>query len=172
MSFKAYYEGPGSKEGVDVNEFTERIPPEVALELYVTSSSSKSGLNRRVSIRLLAADYLEGVLDVFILDFFFSLTSTMQYNSFHIGYRYCNWGVYYITFVKRCTTAGSIQQTNKQTYHRYSQARWSRSSLLSANRQVVSYLFRGIGLPYFPSSHNMLGNHFYRPTIVVVVGLL
>ncbi|KAG1812724.1 hypothetical protein EV424DRAFT_1417538 [Suillus variegatus] len=41
MSFKAYYEGPGSKEGVDVNEFTERIPPEVALEL------------------LLAADYLE-----------------------------------------------------------------------------------------------------------------
>ncbi|KAG2074441.1 POZ domain-containing protein [Suillus decipiens] len=45
MSFKAYYEGPGSKEGVDVNEFTERIPPEVALEL------------------LLAADYLEGVLD-------------------------------------------------------------------------------------------------------------
>ncbi|KAG1814610.1 uncharacterized protein BJ212DRAFT_1300425 [Suillus subaureus] len=34
---KAYYEGPGSKEGVDVNEFTERIPPEVALELCVTS---------------------------------------------------------------------------------------------------------------------------------------
>jgi transcription elongation factor B subunit 1 len=39
MSFKAYYEGPGSKEGVDVNEFTERIPPEVALELCVTSLS-------------------------------------------------------------------------------------------------------------------------------------
>jgi transcription elongation factor B subunit 1 len=39
MSFKAYYEGPGSKEGVDVNEFTERIPPEVALELYVTPLS-------------------------------------------------------------------------------------------------------------------------------------
>lgn len=37
MSFKAYYEGPGSKEGVDVNEFTERIPPEVALELCVIS---------------------------------------------------------------------------------------------------------------------------------------
>jgi transcription elongation factor B subunit 1 len=36
MSFKAYYDGPGSKEGVDVNEFTERIPPEVALELCVT----------------------------------------------------------------------------------------------------------------------------------------
>lgn len=39
MSFKAYYDGPGSKEGVDVNEFTERIPPEVALELCVTSLS-------------------------------------------------------------------------------------------------------------------------------------
>ncbi|KAH7890233.1 BTB/POZ protein, partial [Phlebopus sp. FC_14] len=42
MSFKAHYEGAGSKEEVPINEFTERIPPEVALEL------------------LLAADYLEG----------------------------------------------------------------------------------------------------------------
>ena len=42
MSFKAYYEGPGSSEGVDVNEFTERIPPEVALELYVTTSISSN----------------------------------------------------------------------------------------------------------------------------------
>ena len=35
MSFKAHYEGPGSKEDVPINEFTERIPPEIALELYV-----------------------------------------------------------------------------------------------------------------------------------------
>ncbi|KIJ63985.1 hypothetical protein HYDPIDRAFT_91264 [Hydnomerulius pinastri MD-312] len=33
MSFKAHYEGVGSKEEVPINEFTERIPPEVALEL-------------------------------------------------------------------------------------------------------------------------------------------
>lgn len=35
MSFKAHYEGAGSKEDIPVNEFTERIPPEIALELYV-----------------------------------------------------------------------------------------------------------------------------------------
>ena len=35
MSFKAHYEGPGAKEDVSINEFTERIPPEIALELYV-----------------------------------------------------------------------------------------------------------------------------------------
>ncbi|KAF9220355.1 hypothetical protein BS17DRAFT_714970 [Gyrodon lividus] len=33
MSFRAYYEGLGAKEEVPINEFTERIPPEVALEL-------------------------------------------------------------------------------------------------------------------------------------------
>lgn len=41
MSFKAQYEAAGPKEEVPLNEFTERIPPEIALEL------------------LLAADYLE-----------------------------------------------------------------------------------------------------------------
>ncbi|KIM55363.1 hypothetical protein SCLCIDRAFT_305371 [Scleroderma citrinum Foug A] len=41
MSFKAQYEAGGPKEEVPLNEFTERIPPEIALEL------------------LLAADYLE-----------------------------------------------------------------------------------------------------------------
>lgn len=35
MSFKAHYEGAGSKEDISINEFTERIPPEIALELYV-----------------------------------------------------------------------------------------------------------------------------------------
>lgn len=35
MSFKAHYDGPGSKEDIPINEFTERIPPEIALELYV-----------------------------------------------------------------------------------------------------------------------------------------
>jgi hypothetical protein len=33
MAFKAHYEGAGAKEEVPINEFTERIPPEVALEL-------------------------------------------------------------------------------------------------------------------------------------------
>ncbi|EGN94332.1 hypothetical protein SERLA73DRAFT_62566, partial [Serpula lacrymans var. lacrymans S7.3] len=33
MAFKAYHEGMGPKEEVSVNEFTERVPPEVALEL-------------------------------------------------------------------------------------------------------------------------------------------
>ncbi|KAI6032680.1 BTB/POZ protein [Pisolithus orientalis] len=42
MAFKAQYESAGPKEEIPLNEFTERIPPEVALEL------------------LLAADYLEG----------------------------------------------------------------------------------------------------------------
>ena len=35
MSFRAHYEGAGSKEDIPINEFTERIPPEIALELYV-----------------------------------------------------------------------------------------------------------------------------------------
>lgn len=33
MSFKAQYEAGGPKEEVPLNEFTERIPPEIALEL-------------------------------------------------------------------------------------------------------------------------------------------
>ncbi|KAG6376589.1 hypothetical protein JVT61DRAFT_1570 [Boletus reticuloceps] len=85
MSFKAHYEGPGSKEDVPINEFTERIPPEIALELYVLFRRASflkyisadptlflSGyffttpqfpLRIRFCVcrsRLLAADYLEG----------------------------------------------------------------------------------------------------------------
>ncbi|KAG9311267.1 hypothetical protein JVU11DRAFT_8353 [Chiua virens] len=37
MSFKAHYEGAGSKEDIPLYEFTERIPPEIALELCVLS---------------------------------------------------------------------------------------------------------------------------------------
>jgi len=37
MAFKAHYEGAGAKEEVPINEFTERIPPEVALELLLTA---------------------------------------------------------------------------------------------------------------------------------------
>jgi transcription elongation factor B subunit 1 len=33
MAFRAYYESVGPKEEVPVQEFMERIPPEVALEL-------------------------------------------------------------------------------------------------------------------------------------------
>jgi elongin-C len=33
MSFRAYYENVGPKEDVPVHEITERIPPEIVLEL-------------------------------------------------------------------------------------------------------------------------------------------
>lgn len=35
MSFKAYYENVGPKEEVPIQEFMERIPPEIVLELCV-----------------------------------------------------------------------------------------------------------------------------------------
>jgi transcription elongation factor B subunit 1 len=35
MSFKAHYESVGSKEEIPVNDFMERIPPEIVLELSV-----------------------------------------------------------------------------------------------------------------------------------------
>lgn len=82
MSFKAHYEGAGSKEDIPINEFTERIPPEIALELYVFPCDPKclKWTNVDPSLfpnpnsclhfprchfhacrsRLLAADYLEG----------------------------------------------------------------------------------------------------------------
>ncbi|KAH7871272.1 uncharacterized protein C8R40DRAFT_1054991, partial [Lentinula edodes] len=36
MSFKAYYSNVGPKEEIPVNEFMERLPPEIVLELSVT----------------------------------------------------------------------------------------------------------------------------------------
>lgn len=36
MSFKAYYSNVGPKEEIPVNELTERLPPEIVLELSVT----------------------------------------------------------------------------------------------------------------------------------------
>ena len=35
MGFKAHYESVGSKEEIPVNDFMERIPPEIVLELSV-----------------------------------------------------------------------------------------------------------------------------------------
>jgi hypothetical protein len=85
MSFKAHYEGAGSKEEIPINEFTERIPPEIALELYVLQRATflkRSSADppplfcpsiffqpqfppapfrfHACRSRLLAADYLEG----------------------------------------------------------------------------------------------------------------
>jgi len=33
MSFKTHYDSVGSKEEIPVNDFMERIPPEIVLEL-------------------------------------------------------------------------------------------------------------------------------------------
>jgi transcription elongation factor B subunit 1 len=35
MGFKAHYESVGSKEEIPVNDFMDRIPPEIVLELSV-----------------------------------------------------------------------------------------------------------------------------------------
>ena len=39
MGFKAHYESVGSKEEIPVNDFMERIPPEIVLELSVPIQS-------------------------------------------------------------------------------------------------------------------------------------
>ncbi|KAH9476266.1 Elongin-C [Psilocybe cubensis] len=36
MSFKTYYESINTKDEIPLNEFLERIPPEIILELYVS----------------------------------------------------------------------------------------------------------------------------------------
>ncbi|KIJ95832.1 hypothetical protein K443DRAFT_682708, partial [Laccaria amethystina LaAM-08-1] len=56
MCFKTHYESAATKEDIPANEFMERVPPEIILELFVFSLpprwADKSG-------RLLAADYQE-----------------------------------------------------------------------------------------------------------------
>lgn len=42
MSFKTHYESVGSKEEIPVNDFVERIPPEIVLELSVSILPSRS----------------------------------------------------------------------------------------------------------------------------------
>ncbi|KAJ7023072.1 BTB/POZ protein [Mycena alexandri] len=37
MSFKSYYEGAGAKEEVPVQEFMDRVPPELVLELLLAA---------------------------------------------------------------------------------------------------------------------------------------
>ncbi|KAJ3928884.1 MAG: BTB/POZ protein [Lentinula lateritia] len=37
MSFKAYYSNVGPKEEIPVNELTERLPPEIVLELLLAA---------------------------------------------------------------------------------------------------------------------------------------
>jgi hypothetical protein len=60
MAFKSTYEHAGPKE--EIPEFTERIPPEIALELYATMPfvlwiSTNASFT---ACSLVAADYLEG----------------------------------------------------------------------------------------------------------------
>jgi hypothetical protein len=62
MVFKAHYETVGPKEDIPVNEFMERLPPEIVLELCVFSISL-SPLASLHPTRLLAADYQDGRLE-------------------------------------------------------------------------------------------------------------
>ncbi|KAJ3866366.1 hypothetical protein EV359DRAFT_36747, partial [Lentinula novae-zelandiae] len=42
MSFKAYYSNVGPKEEIPVNELTERLPPEIVLELLLAADYQES----------------------------------------------------------------------------------------------------------------------------------
>ena len=67
MAFRKTYEDAGPKEEVPVNEFMERLPPEVALELLVHRAFSlipfPPDCQYLILVRLLLADYLEGMSD-------------------------------------------------------------------------------------------------------------
>ncbi|PFH49597.1 hypothetical protein AMATHDRAFT_147283, partial [Amanita thiersii Skay4041] len=45
MCFRAHYENVGSKEEIPVHEFTERIPPEIVLELLLAADYQESKLH-------------------------------------------------------------------------------------------------------------------------------
>ncbi len=62
MCFKAHYQH-SKKEEVPIHEFIERIPPEIVLELCVSSLAFRVPTNVYLS-RLLAADYLDSELSV------------------------------------------------------------------------------------------------------------
>ena len=71
MSFKTYHESVGgAKEEISVNDFMERIPPEIVLELSVLILPSVKNRNHLFLFlfRLLAADYQESELLIY---FFF-----------------------------------------------------------------------------------------------------
>lgn len=59
LQYKQTYETAPAKE--DIPEFTERIPPEVALELYVSPPASSLPVYSLLR-RLVAADYYESKL--------------------------------------------------------------------------------------------------------------
>ena len=62
MKFRSCYENAGPKEDIPVQDFMDRIPPEVALELSVLNFISVSQHTCSRSPRqVVSADYLEGV---------------------------------------------------------------------------------------------------------------
>lgn len=61
MAFKKAYENAPPKEEIPVNEFLERIPTELALELQVVLTHLPKGFANWDWCRLLVADYLEGM---------------------------------------------------------------------------------------------------------------
>lgn len=79
MGFKAHYESMGSKEEIPVNDFMERIPPEIVLELSVLIRLRRfiySVISMFFSLyRLLAADYQECES----LIYFYDLTSLVHF---------------------------------------------------------------------------------------------
>lgn len=60
MAFRAHYETVGPKEDIPVHEFMDRLPPEIVLELWVSSILPPLTYpDFPLMNRLLAADYQE-----------------------------------------------------------------------------------------------------------------